>query len=71
MKSKLILVEAPAAAPAPASIPKRRGRPRGVSIDSDTLKEIHKEELKIEIPIVESHVEITPKRRGRPKKIIV
>ena len=69
MKSKLILVEAPAAAPAPASIPKRRGRPRGVSIDSDTLKEIHKEE--IIVPVVEPHVEITPKRRGRPKKIIV
>ena len=69
MKSKLILVEAPAPAPAPASIPKRRGRPRSVSIDSDTLKEINKEETKI--LTVDPPVEITRKKRGRPKKVIV
>ena len=70
MKSKLILVELPAQEP--PQTPRRRGRPRTVSIESDTMTEIqHHEEAKIEIPIVEPHVEITPKRRGRPKKLVV
>ena len=55
---------------APAPTPRRKGRPRSVSIsESDTMKEINKEEIKI--LTVDPPIEITPKRRGRPKKVIV
>ena len=63
MHSKVVLADTPLPAP------KRRGRPRSISI-SEPPKEEPKAIEPI-IPAVEPHVEISKSKRGRPKKVIV